>query len=82
MGKYPEALADFQQALALKPDHKFAIAGTVLTQQALGDMDEAKRLWRALIEMDEKYREADAVQKEYDCADAWVEAARRLIAEL
>jgi tetratricopeptide (TPR) repeat protein len=82
MGKYAEAMADFQQALALKPDHKFAIAGAALTQQALGNLDEAKRLWRSLIEIDEKYREADAVQQEYDCADVWVTDASRLIAAL
>lgn len=82
LGEYEKALADFEQSEKRKPDHKFAIAGKAIAHHALGHLERAKFYWQALIEMDESYRDPNALQAEYHCADAFVEEARKVVATL
>lgn len=79
---YSRALADFQKASEIKPKHKFAIAGIALCHYQLGQMDEAKRVWQSLIEVDEHYKEASAIHDEYDCHPKLVGIAEKVIALL
>ena len=82
MGKFEEALADFKKSIKLKPNHKFAIAGQALSHHALGQIEKARQSWQHLIALDSKYRNPEAIKGEYHCAEGFVEAARKLIAEL
>ena len=79
--RYPEALADYQKALELKPDYKFALAGLAVTHHALGNKNEAKRYWQDLLKREPRYSDMDWLQKELNWADALVAEARKLVAE-
>lgn len=79
---YSRALADFQKAQEINPEHKFALAGAALCHYQLGQMDEAKNLWKSVIEQDDAYKQASAIQDEYDCHPRLVEVAEKVIALL
>jgi tetratricopeptide (TPR) repeat protein len=80
--QYDLALADFQQANNLFPAENMIMAGIGITHHALGQPNEAKRLWKMLLILDARYRDADWVGKELNWAAPLVEEARRLIAKL
>ena len=82
MGEFNKALADFDKSAELRLNHKFVIAGQAMTQHRLGNTDEAKRLWRTLIEMDARYTDAETLREEYQCADMMVDTAREIIESL
>jgi tetratricopeptide (TPR) repeat protein len=82
MGKFDEALADFDRQHEIKPDHPFAIAGQAVTQHALGSSEAAKSLWRKLIELDARYVNIEALIEDFHPAEPFIEAARKLIAEI
>jgi tetratricopeptide (TPR) repeat protein len=82
MGKYPEALADFVKSGELKPDHNFAIAGQAITHHAAGNIEEARKLWHKLIDMDARYISADTLAEEWCPAEAFVDEARKIVAAL
>jgi tetratricopeptide (TPR) repeat protein len=79
---YDQALSDFKKANDLRPGHNFALAGLAITHHARGNAQEARRLWRILLGMDERYRDAEWVKTELNWAEPLVEEARRLIAGL
>ncbi len=76
MGQFAEALGDFEQSAQLKPDHTFAFAGQAICYHALGHSDLAKAAWQSLLAVDARYQNPERLQTEYNCADAFVEAAR------
>jgi tetratricopeptide (TPR) repeat protein len=80
--QYDKALAGFKKAHELDSKYLFAQAGLAITHHALGNTDEAKRLWRELIEQDERFRDVEWVRQELDWTEPLVEAARKLIAAL
>ncbi len=80
--QYDQALDDFKKANELMPGNKFALAGLAITHHAMGNVQEARRLWRVLIGMDEQYRDVEWVKTELNWADPLVEEARKLIAGL
>jgi tetratricopeptide (TPR) repeat protein len=80
--QYQLALSDFQKSLDLRPGYYFALAGLAITYHALGQVEEARRLWNELIAEDSRYRDAEWVKKELNWVDALVEEARKLIAKL
>lgn len=80
IGRYPEALADFQKALEIKHDHKFALAGAAIVQHALGNLEAAKSHWQALVALDSEYLNPKTLKTEFQCADAFAEAAQAVAA--
>jgi tetratricopeptide (TPR) repeat protein len=82
LSQYDKALTGFQKANQLDSKDHFPLAGLAITHHALGNTDEAKRLWMGLIEQDARYRDVEWVRKELNWTDPLVEAARKLIAEL
>jgi tetratricopeptide (TPR) repeat protein len=79
MGEYEKALQDFEKSAQLKPDHKFAMAGQAIVHHIEGRSEESKRLWQIIIDIDGAYQEAKALQREYDCADAFTEEAHKIV---
>ena len=82
MSKHTFAYDDFQTALKLDPTERFALAGLPIALYALGQIDEAVTRWRALVETDPRYADADWVGKDFDWPPAMIEEARKLIARL
>ncbi|MBN1201015.1 MAG: tetratricopeptide repeat protein [Anaerolineae bacterium] len=82
-GQYDQALMDFNKANYLRPGFDFVLAGLAITQHALGQVKEAKRLWRRVrLGMDKRYRDVEWVRQELNWADPLVDEARKLIARL
>jgi len=79
LGQYEQALAEFKKANELKPGHNFAIAGLAITAHVLGEVGEAKRLWRLLIAIDKKYKQPGWVRETLQWVEPLVEEARKLI---
>lgn len=80
--QYELALADFQQANSLRPAENVILAGLAITHHALGHVDEAKRLWKSLIQQDARYQDANWVGKTLNWAAPLIEEARRLTSRL
>ena len=80
MGRFEEALTDFDQSANLKPSHAFAIAGQAIAHHALGHLDEAKSRWQTLLRLHHTYQNPDQLMDQYHCADAFLEAARKVAA--
>jgi tetratricopeptide (TPR) repeat protein len=81
-GKYRNALADFEKANSLSPGDNFVLAGMAITHHALGNVDEAGRLWRVLVAIDKRYLDAEWVKTELGWHDVLVDEARKVIAAL
>jgi len=56
MGRYEEALADFNRAIELDPGDPEHIAGRGQTYQAMGRYDEAQADFSRAVELDPGYR--------------------------
>ncbi len=82
MQKYEDALADFNKAIKIKFTHKFAIVGQSLCQHAIGNINEAIKLWQSVIELDPKYINVEKLVRDYHPAQEFVEAAREIVADL
>jgi tetratricopeptide (TPR) repeat protein len=80
--QYGQALEDFKKADDLKPGYNSALGGLAITYHAMGNVQEARTLWRVLIRMDAQYRDAEWVKTKLNWADPLVEEARKLIAGL
>ena len=81
LGNWDQAHADFRQAYQLGADSDIS-AGLAITHHALGNLHEARELWRGLLAQDGRYADADWVGKELNWAAPLVEEARKLIAGL
>ncbi len=83
-GDYQTARENFQQAIALTPNHNRATLRLAHAYRALGQWEDALRLYTRLLERDEKNLEARLERAElYSARGAWAEALRdyqRLIA--
>ena len=77
-GKYDLALKDYQQANSIRPAENVIVAGLAITHHALGHIDEAKRLWKSLIQQDPRYQDANWVGKTLNWTAPLVEEARKL----
>jgi tetratricopeptide (TPR) repeat protein len=82
VGHFEQALGDFKRSEELKPNYPFGIAGMAISQHALGNVDEAKRLWRKLIEMNKHYGNLQWVKKQLRWDDILIEEAGKLIKNL
>lgn len=80
--RHEEALRDLLKANDLLPNDSLTCVALAITHHALGNLDEAHRLWNELLATDDHYSDADWVGKEFNWAPPLVEAARKLIAEL
>ena len=56
LGLYDMAMAEFSQSLRIMPDYQAAIAGIAVTLYILGNTDEAKKLWKTLLQQNENYK--------------------------
>ena len=82
MGQYPEALADYRKANEIKPGYASALAGLAITNYASGDRIEARRLWKLLLAMDPRYKDAGWAREELNWARPLADVAQKLIAGL
>jgi tetratricopeptide (TPR) repeat protein len=82
LSKYKTALEDFNNANRLRSNYNITLAGLAITHHALGNIDEALKLWRQLLEKDELYRDTEWVRKELNWTEPLVEEAKKLIARL
>jgi tetratricopeptide (TPR) repeat protein len=80
--QYERALADFKKANELRPAFNFALAGLAVTHHALGQVQEAKRLWQHLVGQDSRYLDAAWVKQEFNWMPPLVDEAKKLIAKL
>jgi tetratricopeptide (TPR) repeat protein len=80
--QYDDAMSDFQKAEAVEAGQKIVQAGLAVTLDAMGKVDEAKRLWQALITTNVQYRDIDWVQRKLRWSEPLVDEARKLIATL
>lgn len=79
---YTQALGFYQKAHELAPDVFDSKAGLAVTHHALGNIDESLKLWRELVEKDERYMDVDWVAEEHDLLPPLVDEARKLIEKL
>jgi tetratricopeptide (TPR) repeat protein len=80
---YQAAYEDFRKALHLAPSSIIALAGLSITQHAVGNEQEALRIWReALLPQGVLYRDADRLGNLFSWRPELVEEARKLIAKL
>jgi Flp pilus assembly protein TadD len=82
IGEFNMALSDYQRADTLKPNDPFITAGLAITHRALGNTEEANRLWNSLIAKDERYRDADWAGKRLNWIPPLIDAGCALIGEL
>ncbi|GIK67601.1 MAG: hypothetical protein HND43_10660 [Armatimonadetes bacterium] len=75
-------LADFREALRLKPDFPMAQADLAITLHKLGNTSEAQKLWRQLIETDTQYRDVTWVKAQFRWDDALADEAQKLLDSL
>lgn len=80
-GQFEQAMIDFQKSQQLAPSQACQV-GLALTHHALGQADDAKRLWRSLLDEDARYVDVDWVKREHFLAPPLMEEARKLLAEL
>jgi len=77
-----EALVDYQKSVTLAPDVQGAIAGLAITYHAMGNVDEALKLWEELIEKDQRYMDWEWLVEEHHWLPPLVDEARILIEKL
>jgi tetratricopeptide (TPR) repeat protein len=83
--EYQTALEHFQKASEPKPNKRSsdtAVAGIAIAHHALGQVDEALKLWRGLVEADSHFQEADWLEKEYGWTAPLIETAAKIISAL
>jgi len=80
--QYDKALAGFRKSNELRREYPMIVGGLAITHHALGNGDEARRLWRGLVEQDARYKDVEWVRQEFNWAEPLVEAARQVIAAL
>jgi len=81
-GQYERALADYEQATALRPDDTVALAGKALTLHALERVESALRLWKPLLMRDERFHDANWVGRELRLPAAMIDELHRLTTHL
>jgi tetratricopeptide (TPR) repeat protein len=82
LGKTDQARDEYGQVLALEPDNPEGLAGTALVQSALGNLDHATSLLRALLESVPDYHPARYhLARFYIAQDKNPEEAARLLDE-
>jgi tetratricopeptide (TPR) repeat protein len=82
LGLYDQALSDFLTSERLRPSYHYSTAGLAISYHALENYTEAKKLWKALVDSDTHYRDANWVGEKLGWADPLIEEARKLIAKL
>ena len=70
MGRYDQALADFDQAIRMLPDHAPAYTGRGLTFERLGDIERAKSEFRMALSVSENAGRSDNSKSARDTAEA------------
>jgi tetratricopeptide (TPR) repeat protein len=75
-------LENFIKADELLPEKGSTLAAMALAYHALGQVEEAVKIWQGLIEKDVQYRDAGWARQEHTWPDALVEEARKLLARL
>jgi tetratricopeptide (TPR) repeat protein len=80
LGQYDRAALNFRKASEMVSSNHFALPGLAITHHALGNIEEAKRLWKILADEDTNYMNADWVQKQLNWAIPLVDETRKLIA--
>ena len=79
---YELSLDFFTTARDLDPADPFALAGLGISAHALGDLKSAKAYWQLLLDMDERYRNADWTGQQLNWREPLIAEARQLIAKL
>lgn len=80
--EYDKALLDLQKADEISPGEKMVQAAFAITYHVTGKIDEAQKIWQALIEAEPRYKDVDWVQKNLNWQAPLAEEARKLIAAL
>jgi tetratricopeptide (TPR) repeat protein len=73
------ALVDFKKSVDLQPDFTAGLAGLALAHQALGEIEQAKRIWSDVIEKDSRFGDVDWLKVDQRWADQLVNEALKLI---
>lgn len=81
LGKLDDALSDFNKAVEIKADHKYAILGQAIVLYLMGKVAEARERWDALYKMDAKYATEAYLRDEVVVPEAFLEASLRLQSE-
>ncbi|WP_119069087.1 toll/interleukin-1 receptor domain-containing protein [Aggregatilinea lenta] len=81
-GDYAGALEDFRDSNALKPGFEYALMGLAVAHHALGNVEEAQRLWLVLIAIDDGYVTVDHVREQLGPDETLITEAQKIIDSL
>ncbi|MEQ8678046.1 MAG: tetratricopeptide repeat protein [Aggregatilineales bacterium] len=82
LDRIDEAHADAVKAYELEADSKYSISLLALTSFIRGEIDEAQRLWRDMVELDERYMDVAWTVEDLGWKDLLVAVTEKLIATL
>jgi hypothetical protein len=78
--KFETALEAFMRASSLAPLETLPVAGLAITYHALGQVTEARRLWKILIARDSRYLTPRWLRKDLHWPEALIAEAVKVIA--
>ena len=78
-GEYEQALSVYATASSLAPLEKKPLAGLALTYHALGQVTQARRLWKVLIARDSRYLNPRWLRTELHWPEALLTEAKKVI---
>jgi tetratricopeptide (TPR) repeat protein len=81
-GDHPQALANFSKCNDLRPGYFAALAGMAIAHHALGQREDAVRLWGLLLGLNKRYRDPNWFQKQLHWDDILMRQAQALLADL
>lgn len=79
LGDFAAAAQDFEQALALLPDYRYAAAGLAVCLFALGQTEQARQHWAGLAARDPLFSDLEQLQAALGWAAPLVAMAKHLI---
>ena len=78
-GEYEAALSAYATASSLAPLETAPLAGLALTYHALGQVTQARRVWKVLLSRDSRYLTLRWLRTELHWPDALLAEAKKLI---
>ncbi|MDQ7035278.1 MAG: tetratricopeptide repeat protein [Anaerolineae bacterium] len=76
--EYEAAKEDYGTALQLSPQERLLIGGFAITLHALGNSEEAKKLWQGMVDTDRRYLDAKWVGEQMLWPESMIEEADKI----
>lgn len=78
LGLYDEALKDFERSYTLKPELEYAAAGLAVAHHVVGNVEQAKVYWKALMDLDPEHRDVEYTTRKLNWSRPLAQEAKRL----